>query len=144
MSRNIHRNRHEATNALRCPAARIRCSLQQYTDLSMVYLSFISDFLLRNMRFACFILNALGCPGFHVKVSGTAECSCSAGPSWKEATETQIGHLQKNQRSKHGPHGQGKEPQPLCRTPSKASYVQIETLDIQMYYIQYHISIDTF
>ena len=66
---------------------------------------------------------------------GTAECSCGAGPSWEEATETQIGHLQKNQRSKHGPHGQGKEPQPLCRTPSKASYVQIATLDVQMYYI---------
>ena len=47
----------------------------------MVYLSFIIDFLLRNMRFACFILNALGYPGFHVKVSGTAECRCGTGPS---------------------------------------------------------------
>ena len=36
---------------------------------------------LRNMRFACFILNALGYPGFHVKVSGTAECRCGTGPS---------------------------------------------------------------
>ena len=50
----------------------------------MVYLSIIIgiiDFLLRNMRFGCFILNALGCPGLHVKVSGTAECRCGTGPS---------------------------------------------------------------
>ena len=30
MSRNIHRHRHEAANPLRCPAARISCSLRQY------------------------------------------------------------------------------------------------------------------
>ena len=130
---------------------RILCAVQRH-ELSAAcnntqicrwfFLSFIIDFLLRNMRFACFILNAFGCPGFHVKVSGTAECSCGAGPSWEEATKTQNGqHLQKNQRSKHGPHGQGKEPQPLRRTPSKASYVQIETLDVQMYYIQYYYCI---
>ena len=43
----------------------------------MVY-QILSHFLLRNMRFRCFVLNVLGWP-FHVQVSVT-EC-CGTGPS---------------------------------------------------------------
>ena len=129
MSRNIHRNRHEAASPLRCPAARIQCSLEQYTGLiSMVYQRLA---LAQHEIWLLIRLARVSCQGeWHRRMQ---QCRSVLKGSYGNTNWAPPKEPTQSRPTRR------KEPQPLCRTPSKASYVQIATLDVQMYYIQYYI-----